>query len=163
VSVPPRPSEMLRLPLRRPAAAIAIIKFGATAFAPAQKAYLRGDDEAAMRAFGHGVLGKASYEQLSETRMQQVRDNQKADRAQLLGAGFPPLTDDEVRGMHAPVLLLVGERSPKLLRRLSDRLRELLPTPEFIEIANASHLMQEDNATMVNATILDFLSRQPSL
>lgn len=162
VSTPPRPLELLRLFLRRPGTALAIIKFGATAFATAQKAFRRGENEAAMRAFGRGVLGKASYERLSEARIQQVRDNVGADRAQLLGAGFPPLSDDEVSGMHVPALLLVGQHSAAFLRRLSDRLRELLPNSECIEIANASHMMHEDNANMVNELILDFLKRQAS-
>lgn len=162
VSTPPRPLELLGLFLRRPGTALAIVKFGATAVAPAQKAFRRGDNEAAMQAFGCGVLGKSSYERLSEARKQQVRDNLGADRAQLLGAGFPPLSDDEVSGMQAPTLLLVGQHSPAFMRRLSDRLRELLPNSECIEIANASHLMHEDNARMVNETILDFLKRQAS-
>lgn len=160
VSTPPRPLELLRLFLRRPATALAIIKFGATAFAPAQKAFQRGDDEAAMRAFGCGVLGKASFEGLSEARLQQVRDNRKADRAQALGEGFPPLSDNEVRGVRTPALLMVGERSPDFLRRLNDRLVELLPNRECVEITNASHIMHEDNAGMVNDAILDFLKRQ---
>ncbi len=161
-STPPRPVEILRLFLRRPATAFAMIKFGAGAVAPAQKAFRRGDDEAAMRAFGRGVLGKAGYERLSDARRQQVRDNRKADRAQLLGAGFPPLSDDEVRGVRVPALLLVGEQSPVILRRLTDSLHELLPDSERVEIADASHLMHEDNPGMVNAAILGFLEGRAS-
>ena len=158
---PPRPSELLRLVVRRPGTALAIVKFGATAIAPAEKAFRRGDDEAAMRAFGRGVLGKASYERLSEARGQQMRDNLKAARAQIMGAGFPPLSDEDVQGVRTPTLLLVGQDSPAFLRRLSDRLQELLPNSECIEIANASHLIHEDNPSRVNETILDFLNRQP--
>ncbi len=152
VSAPPRPRELLRLLFTRPA----------TAFAPAEKAYRRGDDAAAMRIFGCGVLGKASFERLSEARKQQVRDNQKTDRAQLLGAGFPPLTDAQVRGVRAPALLLAGEDSPRFLCKRTGRLRELLPASDFVEISKASHLMHEDNDPMVNAAILDFLDRHTS-
>lgn len=161
-STPPRPLELLRLLFTRPGTALAIVKFGATAVAPAQKAYRRGDDEAATRAFGRGVLGKASFEALTEARRQQVRDNRAADRAQLMGAGFPPLGDDEVRGVRAPTLLLTGDRSPAFLGRLTERLHELLPNAERAVIANASHLMHEDNASLVNETILGFLKRQTS-
>jgi pimeloyl-ACP methyl ester carboxylesterase len=160
VSTPPRPSEILGLLVRRPGTALAIIKFGVTAFEPARKAYLNGDDEAAMAAFGRGVLGKAGFETLSEERREQVWENRMADRAQILGAGFPPLSDDEVRGVQAPTLLMCGDRSPALFHRLSDRLAELLPNVERAEIAGASHMMQEDNALMVNETILGFLARQ---
>jgi len=160
VSTPPRPSEILGLLVRRPGTALAIIKFGVTVFEPARKAYLQGDDEAAMRAFGSGVLGKARFETLSEERRQQVWENRGADRAQFLGAGFPPLSDDEVRGVEAPTLLMCGDSSPALFRRLSDRLAELLPNAERAEIAGASHMMQEDNPVMFNETILGFLERQ---
>jgi pimeloyl-ACP methyl ester carboxylesterase len=160
VSTPPRPSEILGLLVRRPGTALAIIKFGVTAFEPARKAYLHGDDEAAVRAFGSGVLGKAGFETLSEERREQAWENRKADRAQVLGAGFPPLGDDEVRGVQTPTLLMCGDRSPALFHRLTDRLTELLPNCERAEIRGASHLMHEDNAHMVNETILGFLERQ---
>ncbi len=162
VSTPPRPIEILRLFLRQPATAFAIVQFGAGTFAPAEKAFRRSDDEAAMRAFSRGVLGKASYERLSQARKQQIRDNRKAGRAQVLGAGFPPLSGEEVRAVRAPALLLVGEQSPVILRRLTDRLHELLPDSERVEIADASHLMHEDNPGMVNAAILGFLDGRAS-
>lgn len=57
-SVPPRPTEMLRLLVRRPGTARAILSFGARTHLPAQKAFRRGDDEAAFLRMSHGVLGK---------------------------------------------------------------------------------------------------------
>jgi pimeloyl-ACP methyl ester carboxylesterase len=159
VSTPPRPAELFRLLLRSPAAAMAVVRFGATAFAPAQRAFRRGDDKAAIRAFGCGVLGKKHFEALSEARMQQVWENRGADRAQILGAGFPPLRDDEVASVRAPVLLLVGAESPPLMRRLADRLHELVPHCDRIEIVKASHIMHEDNPDMVNRSVLGFLAR----
>jgi pimeloyl-ACP methyl ester carboxylesterase len=43
--------------------------------------------------------------------------------------------------------------------RLTDRRQQLLPSAERVEIADASHLMHEENAAAVNRAILDFLSR----
>lgn len=160
VSTPPRPPEILRLLVRRPSTALAIIQFGATAFGPARKAYLRGDDEAGMAAFGRGVLGKASFDALPEARRQQVWENRATDRAQILGAGFPPLGEDEVRGVTAPVLLMRGDKSPAMFHRLMDRLGELLPSAERAVIEGASHMMQEENPLLFNETILGFLERQ---
>jgi hypothetical protein len=37
------------------------------------------------------VLGKTTYERLPEERKEQARENLGTLRAQLLGAGFPPL------------------------------------------------------------------------
>ena len=159
VSTPPRPAELLRLFATRPRTAIALLKFGAGTIAPVQKAFERGDDETAMRIFGHGVLGKEAFERVPEARQEQARDNRSALRAQMLGAGFPPLGDDDVRGIRAPVLLMTGERSPAVLLRLTDRLEELLPIVERVEIPGASHLMHEENAPAVNEAIVGFLGR----
>ena len=158
-STPPRPREVLPLLVRRPRTAIAILEFGARTIAPAQRAFRRGDDDAALETFAHGVLGKDAYERLPDERRQQARENLNTLRAQLLGAGFPPLSEDDVRGVRVPTLLMTGDRSPALLLRLTERLEELLPNAERIEIVDASHAMQEEQPTAVNAAILGFLAR----
>lgn len=159
ISVPPRPTELLRLFVRRPATALAILSFGAKTHWPAQKAFRRGDDAAAMLRMAYGMLGRDAYERLPDERKQQARENVNTLRAQVLGAGFPPLSDDDVRRVAAPTLLITGERSPAYPLRLTDRLQHLLPNAERVEIAAASHLMHEENAAAVNRAILDFVSR----
>jgi pimeloyl-ACP methyl ester carboxylesterase len=158
-SVPPRPMELLRLFVRRPATALAILSFGAKTHWPAQKAFRRGDDEAAMLRMAYGMLGRDAYARLPQERKQQARENLNTLRAQVLGAGFPPLSEDGVRSVAAPTMLIAGERSPAYPLRLTDRLQQLLPNAECVEIAGASHLMHEENAAAVNRAILDFLSR----
>lgn len=160
VSTPPRPGELVPLLIRRPRTALAILRFGAGTMAPTQKAFRRGDDEQAMRRFASGVLGKEAYEQLPPERKQQMGENLGALRAQLLGAGFPPLAEEEVRGVEAPTLLLTGERSPAALRRLIDRLHELVPNSRRVEIAAASHRMHEENPDAVNEAILGFVAER---
>jgi pimeloyl-ACP methyl ester carboxylesterase len=161
-STPPRPREVLPLLVRRPRTAVAILEFGARTIAPAQRAFRRGDDDAALEIFAHGVLGKDTYERLPDDRRQQARENLNTLRAQLLGAGFPPLSEDDVRGVRVPTLLMTGSRSPAFLLRLTERLEELLPNAERIEIVDASHAMQEEKPSAVNAAILGFLARHAS-
>jgi pimeloyl-ACP methyl ester carboxylesterase len=161
-SVPPRPTELLRLLVRRPRTALAILSFGAKTHAPAQKACRRGDDEAALQKMSHGMLGRDSYERLPQERKQQARENLNTLRAQVLDAGFPPLSEDDVRGVAAPTLLLTGERSPAYPLRLTDRLQQLLPNAGRVEIAASSHLMHEENPAAVNEAILGFLARHAS-
>jgi pimeloyl-ACP methyl ester carboxylesterase len=158
MSVPPRPRELLRLLVRRPRTAFVILSFAVKTWTPTQKAFRRGDDEAAMRTFGRGLLGKETYERLPQERKQQAFENVRAVRAQVLGAGFPPLSEDDVRGVQAPTLLMTGERSPLYLPRLTDRLQQLLPNAERVKIAAASHLMNEENPAAVNDAILGFFA-----
>lgn len=162
VSTPPRLRELMPLIVRRPRTALAILEFGARTIAPAQRAFRRGDDDQALKAFAEGVLGKAAYERLPEERKQQARENLATLRAQLLGAGFPPLDEEDVRDVRVPTLLMTGQRSPAFLLRLTEHLQRLLPDAERVDIADASHAMQEENPGAVNEAILDFLARHAS-
>jgi pimeloyl-ACP methyl ester carboxylesterase len=54
---------------------------------------------------------------------------------------------------------VTGELSPSCPLRLSDRLQELLPNAEHVEIADASHAMTAQNAPAFNEAILAFLDR----
>jgi pimeloyl-ACP methyl ester carboxylesterase len=157
-STPPRPAELLRLAVHRPRTAAAIIRFGAGTIAPAQRAFRRGDDAAGLARFGRGVLGREAFARLTDERWQAARANAGAARAQILGAGFPPLADDDVRSVRVPVLLVTGERSPAFLLRLTDRLEELLPNAERVVIKGASHAMNEDRPDAFNAAVLPFLA-----
>ena len=62
-----------------------------------------------------------------------------------------------MRGVASPTLLVNGERSPRLFHRFTDRLEELLPRAERVEIPGASHIMHEDNTTAYASAVLSFL------
>jgi pimeloyl-ACP methyl ester carboxylesterase len=119
-------------------------------------------DERGFETFGRGVLGKKAFERLSPERRKQSWENRATDKAQLLGEGFPPLGDDEVRSILKPVLLMHGRESPALFHVLADRLEDLLPNVERLEIPHASHIVHEDNPRAVNEAILMFLKRLTS-
>lgn len=159
LGIPPKPREVLELLLRSPPTALTILRFGATVMRRAEKAFRRGDDKAAIEIFGKGVLGASRYASLSAERYRQVWDNRKSVRAQLLG-NFPPrITEDEVRSITAPVLLLTGDESPVLFHRLSGILFQLLPNAQQKMIEGASHIVHEDAADTTNLSILNFLKQ----
>jgi pimeloyl-ACP methyl ester carboxylesterase len=157
VSNAPKPREIGVLLATRPRTALAVLKFAATGIAPAAKAARRGDLRAATETFGRAVLGREFFQRLSPDRLEQVHAN--STLAEFLGSGFPPLSEDEVRGVCAPTLLVGGARSPALFRRLLDRLEELLPRCERVEIAGASHIVHEDDPAAFDAAVLAFLAR----
>lgn len=159
-SVPPGIGELLRLIATRPRVAFGVLDFGARTIARVQKAFERGDDEEGMLIFIRGVLGAKHFERLSEARKAQARENVTTMRAFTLGSsGFPPLDDDDVRGVEVPTLLLTGDDSPRLAHRMTDRLEELLPDVERGGIPDASHDMHLDNPSRVSEAILGFLRR----
>lgn len=162
VSNTPKPRELLALMATRPRTAVAIIKFGARGVGPASKAFRKGDMEAGIRTFGDAVFGPGGYDRLLESRKAQVHDNLANVKAEILGSGFAPLDDRKVQGVKAPALLVTGEKSISLFRRLTKRLGELLPRTERAVIPGASHMMHEDNAPDYNRAVLLFLERHGS-
>jgi pimeloyl-ACP methyl ester carboxylesterase len=159
VSSAPKPLEILALLATRPRTAGAIIKFGAKGVAPATKAFRRGDLEAGIRTFGDAVFGPGGYDRLPEARKAQVNDNISNVRAELLGSGFVLLHAKELQNVQTPTLLLTGENSIGLFHRLTERLAELLPRVERIEIPGASHMIHETNAPAYNRAVQSFLER----
>jgi pimeloyl-ACP methyl ester carboxylesterase len=155
VSDPPKPPEILKLLVSRPRTAISIINLGARGLNPAAAAVKRGDMEKAMQLFGTAVLGEEAFRQLSEERLNQVRDN--LIKAEILKPGFLPVEVEQVRNMVTPTLLVNGEQSPSVFHHLTDRIQELLPNSERVEIKGASHIMHEDNVSAYNAAVSPFL------
>ncbi|PEN13014.1 alpha/beta hydrolase [Longibacter salinarum] len=155
VSSTPQPMELLKLFMTRPRTALAILRMGASGLIPAEKAAERGDMEQVMQRFGTAVLGRTTYQNLSEKRKQQVRDN--LIRAEFVGSGFPQLDDEALRKMQTPTLLVMGGSSRSVFHLLVDRLEELLPRTERIDIPGASHLIHEDNASAYNSAVMSFL------
>lgn len=159
LEIPPKPLQLLKLFLSNPKLALSIAKLGAGTFAPAERAFRKGDDAAAIAHFGRGVLGHRAFEALSEERYQQVWDNRGPDRAQALYHGFPDLRGLPISRLTMPVLLLSGDLSPVVFRRLNDALADRLPDATHRIITNASHIVQEDAPDQVNAEIVAFLQR----
>ena len=160
MSLPPTPGKLLRLLVTRPRAGVALLRFVGGTLLPAQRALERGRDEEAMRRFGDGVVGPGFFDDSPPEVQARTRENFGAFREQILGEGFPPVADDEVRGVDAPTLLVTGERSPAFLRRVSERLGALLPNASSVEIPDASHVMFESHPEAFNAAVAAFLERR---
>ncbi len=158
VSVPPRPLELLKLALRHPRTAATVLQFGARGLGPAQAAFGRGDLEKGLQLFIRAVLGPRGVDWMTETRREQAHDNLEIFASQLTRGTFLSIDPDDVRRITVPVLLLSGELSPTIMRVLTDRLHDLLPKAERIEIPRASHDAQVDNPSAVTDAALSFLA-----
>lgn len=160
VSSTPKPLELLKVSVTRPRAAAALVKFGLAGAAPAMKAFRKGATDAAIRTFGDAVFGPRGYDRLTESQKGRAHDNMSNVKAELFGPGFLPLNTKELRRLRVPTLLVTGEKSIGLFRYLTDRIEELLPTTQRVEVPGASHIMFEDNAGEFNRAVLAFLERR---
>jgi pimeloyl-ACP methyl ester carboxylesterase len=158
VSVPPKPVELLKLALRHPRMAATVLQFGARGLGPAQAAFERGDLEKGLQLFTRAVLGPRGVDRMTETRRAQAHDNLDIFASLLTRGTFPSIDPDDVRRITVPMLLLSGEQSPPIMRVLTDRLHDLLPKANRIEIPRASHDAQVDNPSAVTDAALTFLA-----
>jgi pimeloyl-ACP methyl ester carboxylesterase len=158
ISNNPGLGEIVRLFVRRPVDAFRIARFGLGVIEPTVKAYRGGDFERGGRIFGTAMLGKEGFEAMPPERKLMLEENTRAEVAQMLGAGFPPLSSSDVRGVRAPTLLVAGGRSPALFRStLIGELARLLPNVQRVEIPDSSHIMHEENPEAFNRELLSFI------
>jgi len=160
MSIPPKPLELLKLGLKHPSTAVAMLLFGARGLGPTSAAFERGDLEKGLEIFTLAVLGKGGVAKMTDARKQQAKDNAEAFSAQLLRGVFPTPNPEAVRSITVPTLLLKGEESPALMGLLTDRVHDLLPQAECVEIPGASHDAHVDNPTAATEAILSFLNQQ---
>lgn len=154
LTFPPRPPQVLRLMLRDPGTALAIMKFGARVIRPTMKAMSRGEDEVAIRTFV-GANG-ASDEEL-DALMPMLLDNLPAMKAQM-DAGFPNLTPEELRTIRVPALLVTGTESPRMLHAVVDRLEASLQDVQRVDIEHAAHGMFSTHADAFNRAVHEFIT-----
>src|SRR5881296_1695037 len=137
--------------------------FEATVLDATQRAFERGDSLDALRRFVDGMNGRAGrFDGLPE-----------ADRAALLGTAFelrlelaadpavytPTLSCEDVGRIRHSVLLLSGERSPRVFHVITEELARCLAAEEVVTVPGAGHDVHADNPAFYNAAVLQFLLR----
>lgn len=86
-----------------------------------------------------------------------INGDELAYKAEIPGPGFAPIDPHRVRTLMAPVLLIAGQQSVGLFRRIMDRLQELRPHARRGEIEGSSHMMPEQIAEAFNRSVRSFL------
>ena len=157
---PPSVWKLLQLFYTHPTLAIQMMRFASTTLARSKKAARQNDDALSARIFVEGALGGQPFESIAKARQQQIMDNFAPFKAFLLGDGFPAIQPEHVKALHCPTLLLVGERSPKVLVQLSRQLHTLITDSVCITVEDAAHLMHEQAPNRVNEAIIHFITAQ---
>jgi len=143
-----------------PGGAPLLAQFVMDVWEAARRAFQDGDAPQGVRLFLDAVVGSGTFDRLPP----QVRASLMANAPELAAETrspdlFPGLECDDLRAITIPGLLLNGERSPAMFHLITERLAHCLPGAERVIVPNASHAIHQDNPTVYNKTVLDFLAR----
>ena len=127
---------------------------------PAKVTILRGEMENGMRLYLESFMGSGAADELPASVTDRIMAN-----IRLLGYEPTALSDisgeitrEEAATIRTPALLLTGQDSPPMFKRVMDELERHLPQAERVEIARASHLLHVMNPEAFNAAVIAFLA-----
>lgn len=127
---------------------------------PARDAFAQGDVETALRAFVDGVNAPGTFARLNPRTRALLLENAPALRVETQSPHyFEALSDDDVRRIRVPTLLLGGEFSPSHFALILDRLQKNLAVVRRAQIPKAGHAVNLGNPTAYNQTVLAFLDQ----
>ncbi len=159
-SFPPKPWELLAVLASRPRTGRALFRQMTQGVLPSIAALKRNDLDAGVRIFAQSVLGPEVYASLPDQVKRHMLLDGRTFRALQLGKRtFPRFTPADARAIRVPTLLMTGAISPEANHRLTDRLAELMPNVERVNIPGASHMMHWQNPDATAAAVLGFLDR----
>jgi pimeloyl-ACP methyl ester carboxylesterase len=137
--------------------------FEATVLEPVRRALARGDSADGLRRFVDGVSGRPGrYDALPEAARDGLLRSAFAMRLEMRAdpaVYMPMLSCRQVGGIRNPVLLLTGERSPRLFHVITEELARCLPAEEIVAVPGAGHSPHADNPAFYNGAVLGFLLR----
>ncbi|HYL20529.1 MAG TPA: alpha/beta hydrolase, partial [Gemmatimonadales bacterium] len=131
--------------------------------APVRQALARGDSVEALRRFWDGVSGRPGrFDALPEPARAgllrsalELRLEMSADPAVYM----PPLSCTDVGRIRNAVLVVIGERSPRLYRLVTEELARCLPAAEMATVPGAGYSSHADNPAAYDAVVFRFLTR----
>jgi pimeloyl-ACP methyl ester carboxylesterase len=153
------------LPLlgRSPAGRILFDRFHGAAILPSRAAFGRGETEEGVRRFVDGIAGKeGSFDALppkARTRLVEAGPELRAEFETPFNSYMPLPDVADLALMRTPVLLLQGDRSPKMFHLIQDELELAIPDAERITIPRSGHSVHIENAHAFNEIVGDFLRR----
>ena len=140
-----------------PAGEAAYKEFITTTWEPAKKAFMKGNDEQAMRILVDAFAGAGRFDKLSPEARMAAMQNSRFFKANLeLPIPFPNLSKDKVKGLRIPVLIITGENTIRIHKLVNQELARLLPKADQAIITNAGHGSPRENPQAFNEAVLKF-------
>lgn len=117
-----------------------------------------GDIEGGLQFFIDGAAGPGAWKGRAELERQMSRDNVWTLRGDQ-PHNQEPFDCRDASEIVVPVLLVNGEQSPTIFRKILDIPARCLKRSERVVIPRASHPMNRMNAAAFNEAVIDFLGR----
>ena len=127
---------------------------------PMQQAYRKGDREEGIRIFIDYVFDDPhAWDKMSQSsRNETLKNGREWDVMMTAGTLFPTLTPRTVRGISAPVLILMGAKSYPFLGVIGRELARLLPNSKTIIFPDAGHQMWMQDSEACRNDVEKFLT-----
>jgi len=118
-----------------------------------------GNDEAATQGFIDYWAGAGTWASLPEHHRPSLIQGAKANAKKWRESLGYPFSEEEIRALRLPVLLLAGSSSTLAAASVITRLHALLPQADVVDLPGLGHLGPLTHPTVVNAEISSFLAR----
>jgi len=140
----------------------ALESFLISAIEPSRLAFLRGDGIDGVRRFYDGIAGKTgAFDRLGKENRERLLESEAELRLEFLTPFeeyMPEISDQDLRSVDIPVLLLTGERSPHMFGIITNELERLLPGNRRRVVPLAGHSIHIGNSRFYNAAVKEFLA-----
>ena len=135
--------------------------FATKAMIPAAEAFKNNNDKKAVELFVGGVLGDSlSFSKTPQQGKDILMDNTLELRGIVSTQNlFPSIGCDDIKILITPVLLIKGDRSPKILTVIIDELDSCIDNNELATLSNSSHGLELENPLEFNKIVLDFINK----
>ena len=128
---------------------------------PAGEAFKANDSIMAVRLFIGGVMGDSTYySRISSHDLEIIMANTLETRGSMVTKDpFPSVGCEDLKKIKAPVLLVMGDKSPSFFSSVIGELERCLPNREKATLANTSHGLEYENPAEFNEKVLEFLDK----
>jgi non-heme chloroperoxidase len=126
---------------------------------PASAAFAAGDDEGAMRFYVDAFATPGRFDALpAEARLVVMQNSGFFKMMARSSDPYPDIPRASLRRLRMPVLVITGERTNSLNRRINEELSRLIPRARSATIPAAGHGSPRENPQAFTEVVMDFLT-----
>ncbi len=125
---------------------------------PAREAFASGNDEAAMRTLVDGFAKPGRFDSLAPEARLGVMQNADFFRMLMRSENpYPDISRRDLQSLRIPVLVITGEKTIEIHRRIDEELSRVIPRARSASIPNAGHGSPRENPGAFTEVVENFL------